>query len=60
MSLNISKLIEVAEKITTDDQIGMAETITVPVQDFQFGGKSYQLQLVLTSNKNHIVDNLYE
>jgi len=49
MSLNISTLIEVGEKITSDDQIGIAASITMPVQEIDYDGVVYQLQLVLTS-----------
>jgi hypothetical protein len=48
-SLNINMLIDLAETITTDEQIGFAAEITMPVQDFIVEGTPYQLQLILTS-----------
>ena len=49
-SLNIGKLIENGENITSDEQIGFAAEITFPVQNFvSDSGAKYQLQLVLTS-----------
>lgn len=57
MGLDISKLIEVGEKIAYDDQIGFAETITMPVQYlFDTTGGKYQLQLVLTCDTEKIIN----
>jgi len=56
MALNISNLIEKAESIVDDDQIGFAAEITFPVQDFEDdNGNKYQLQLVLTSIPEKII-----
>lgn len=49
MELDITNLIEKAEAITTDDQIGFAAEINYPVQEFEFEGKKYELQLILVA-----------
>jgi len=56
MSLDITKLIEKAEKITTDEQLGFCSAITSTVQEFECKSLvsegetvKYKLQLVLTS-----------
>jgi len=49
MRLDITKLIEVAEAITTDDQIGFAAKITMPVQTLtDEDGTEYELEISLT------------
>ena len=47
MGLDITNLIEKAEAITTDEQIGFAAAITYPVQEIEYDGKVYQLELIL-------------
>lgn len=57
MALNIGNLIEKAEAIVDDEQIGFAAEITFPVQDFEDdSGNKYQLQLVLTSIPQKIIE----
>ena len=49
MGLNINKLIEVAESVVYDDQIGFAAQISKPVQIMKDDqGKEYELTVVLT------------
>jgi len=50
MELNINKLIEVAESVVYDEQVGFAASITKPVQIINYEGVDYQLQIVLTSD----------
>ena len=50
MGLKINKLIEVAESVVYDDQIGFAAEISTPVQIMtDEGGNKYELRVVLTA-----------
>lgn len=56
MGLEINKLIEVAEDVISDDQIGMAAEITKPVQNLKDEeGNIYQLQVKITCIKENIL-----
>jgi hypothetical protein len=49
MALNINKLIESAEQLTTDPQLGFAATIQSLIQEVTADdGTRYQLQVVIT------------
>lgn len=56
MGLQINKLIEVAENIISDEQIGFASEITRPVQNMSDEeGTVYQLQIKITCIKENIL-----
>lgn len=45
--IDISKLIEVAEEISEDDQIGFAAKVQAPVQVLEINGHQCQLSLLI-------------
>lgn len=56
MGLQINKLIEVAEEIISDEQIGLAAEITKPVQNMKDEfGTIYQLQIKITCIEQNIL-----
>jgi hypothetical protein len=56
MSLDINKIIEVAESVYYDPQIGFAERITKPVQRLtDQDDKKYEIHIVLVSNPDEFL-----
>lgn len=50
--LNVKRLIEQAENLINDDQLGFANAVSLPVQKIEIEGIEFELRVLLTRDRN--------